>query len=153
MKSLWTPYPHQFPKCFSQLKQRNGTILLELLCSVHDFGTFAAYMAGEAQDQDMVTCGYGGGKGGDGIGWHWKYVERWDTLPENEGFNMFFIYIYIIMFDPSEWQFTIKQCGFTMKKGGLKDWTRKYREIMGREWRYKMIWATRWSMGLSEHVG
>ncbi|CAL1132209.1 unnamed protein product [Cladocopium goreaui] len=42
-------------------KETNGTILLELLCSVHDFGTFAAYMAGEAQDtQDMVTCGYGG---------------------------------------------------------------------------------------------
>ena len=28
---------------------RNGTILLELLASVHDFGTFAAYMAGEAR--------------------------------------------------------------------------------------------------------
>ena len=39
---------------------RNGTILLELLSSVHDYGTFAAYMAGEAGEM------HGGGYAGDG---------------------------------------------------------------------------------------
>lgn len=41
---------------------RNGTILLELLSSVHDYGTFAAYMAGEAGEM------HGGGYAGDGFG-------------------------------------------------------------------------------------
>lgn len=35
---------------------RNATILLELLSSTEDFGTFAAYMAGEAKAQ---RGGYG----------------------------------------------------------------------------------------------
>ncbi|CAJ1365992.1 unnamed protein product [Effrenium voratum] len=41
-------------------KETNGTILLELLAAVDDFGAFAAYMAGETSNAASGRAGYAG---------------------------------------------------------------------------------------------